>query len=234
MGARLTKATFNRRRIWAAHKCLYDLTFWRSNFKKPNVIGALHHRFVFQRRVRVLAERLTANLAGAKSLLDVGCGDGSLAKKIAENLPGSRVEGVDVLPRETTQIPVAMFDGKRLPCEDQSVDAILCVDVLHHTEDPLVLLREFHRVARQFIVIKDHFKDGPLAFSRLAFMDWVGNARYGVNLPYNYLTQAQWREAWETCQLRPAAMETMLGLYPFPFNVAFESGLHYIVKLEPQ
>ena len=53
------------------------------------------------------------------------------------------------------------------------------VDVLHHTDDPMVLLREAGRVASGFVLIKDHTQNGILAGRRLRFMDWVGNARHG-------------------------------------------------------
>jgi hypothetical protein len=35
-------------------------------------------------------------------------------------------------------------------------DLIANVDVLHHTTEPMILLREAARVARQVILIKDH------------------------------------------------------------------------------
>jgi hypothetical protein len=38
-------------------------------------------------------------------------------------------------------------------------DLIANVDVLHHTTEPMILLREASRVARQVILIKDHLLD---------------------------------------------------------------------------
>jgi 2-polyprenyl-3-methyl-5-hydroxy-6-metoxy-1,4-benzoquinol methylase len=35
-----------------------------------------------------------------------------------------------------------------------SFDVVMFVDVLHHTKDPMVLLREARRVARRAIVVK--------------------------------------------------------------------------------
>ena len=55
----------------------------------------------------------------------------------------------------------------------------------------MILLRETVRVARQVIVIKDHLLKGAFAYSTLRLMDWVGNARHDVALPYNYWTSAQ-------------------------------------------
>ena len=73
----------------------------------------------------------------------------------------------------------------------------MLVDVLHQTDDPMNLLREAVRVARQAIVIKDHLLQGAFAYPTLRFMDWVGNARHGVALPYNYWTPAEWHGAFD-------------------------------------
>ena len=44
------------------------------------------------------------------------------------------------------------------------------VDVLHLTDDPVLLLREAARVARNTIVIKDHTLDGFAAAATVRFM----------------------------------------------------------------
>ena len=63
--------------------------------------------------------------------------------------PDLEITGVDVLVRPKNHIPVQLFDGRQLPFPDQSFDAVMFVDVLHHTDDPSVLLREAKRVARK-------------------------------------------------------------------------------------
>ena len=74
----------------------------------------------------------------------------------AADHPMLEIRGIDVLVRETTYIPVDPFDGGTLPCGDAGVDVVMFIDVLHHTEDPMRLLREGVRAARKAIVIKDH------------------------------------------------------------------------------
>jgi SAM-dependent methyltransferase len=135
------------------------------------------------------------------SVLDVGCGDGSLAKLICDQRPDVEMRGIDVLVRERTAIPVEPFDGAHIPADDGSFDAVMFVDVLHHTDDPRLLLREARRVTRRNILIKDHTCNGLLARPVLRFMDGVGNERFGVALPYNYWTQAQWQAAFRDLHL---------------------------------
>ena len=138
-----------------------------------------------------------------------------------------------MLVRPTTHIPVTQFDGTMIPFRDKSFDAVMFVDVLHHTNDPSVLLGEAGRVARTAVILKDHCRDGMLANSTLRFMDRVGNAHHGVVLPYNYWPEAQWRETFEKLALAPVSWNARLGLYVFPFSLVFDRKLHFIARLLP-
>ncbi|MCC6920455.1 MAG: class I SAM-dependent methyltransferase [Alphaproteobacteria bacterium] len=197
-----------------------------------SVVGKLHAGLVFGRRVRVLARHLAAQLPPNARVLDVGCGDGRIDAAIGQQRPDVQIEGVDVLIRPSTHIPVTKFDGAHLPFPDASFDIVQFVDVLHHTDDPMILLREARRVARTGIVLKDHGKDGFLAGPTLRFMDWVGNAHHGVVLPYNYWPIAKWRAAFAELGLKPATWLDHPGLYPWPASLAFERKLHFITRLE--
>lgn len=197
-----------------------------------SLVGTLHQNVVFNRRAEVLSSALAALLPPDASVLDVGCGNGMIAWLIQEQRPDVSITGIDVLVRPETHIPVEAFDGKTLPRADRSVDAVLFVDVLHHTEDPESLLREARRVTRNAIVLKDHTRDGLLAGARLRFMDWVGNAHHGVVLPYNYWPERQWREAFQRLNLTVAQWHDRLGLYPWPASAVFDSRLHFVARLE--
>ena len=196
------------------------------------VVGTLHQSLVFGRRVRVLSEQLASLIPPAARILDVGCGDGTLDLLIARQRPDVSIVGVDVLVRPNTQIPVRPFDGTHIPYPDASFDVVMFVDVLHHTADPLLLLREAKRVGKM-ILIKDHFREGLFAGTRLRFMDWVGNAHHGVALPYNYWPRNEWSSAFSQLGLNIIEMRTSLGLYPAPASWVFERGLHFVARLQP-
>jgi SAM-dependent methyltransferase len=128
-------------------------------------------------------------------------------------------------------IPVARFDGAMIPEEDKSADIVMFVDVLHHTPDPMVLLREAVRVARRAVIIKDHRMSCIGAGVRLRFMDWVGNRPHGVVLPYNYWPEGRWQAAWDELGLEVKHYQTDLALYPKPTRWLFETGLHFLAGL---
>src|SRR5262245_8174328 len=152
------------------------------------LLNALHYKLVFERRVHVLSEVLARILPMNAKVLDVGTGAGSIAKLIMRQRRDVAIQGVDIVRRPKTRIPIKLFDGQHLPFSDASFDCVMLVDVLHHTEDPRMGLVEASRVSKRHVIVKDHLLDGLLASKHiLRFMDWVGNYGHDVALPYNYV-----------------------------------------------
>jgi 2-polyprenyl-6-hydroxyphenyl methylase/3-demethylubiquinone-9 3-methyltransferase len=99
-------------------------------------------------------ERVLRELAGEPlgRVLDVGCGDGTFAARLAQR--GMHVIGLDPAPtaleRARAAHPKLDFVGPasdgRLPFDDGSFDAVTCVNVLQHVVDTQSLLSEVRRV----------------------------------------------------------------------------------------
>jgi ubiquinone/menaquinone biosynthesis C-methylase UbiE len=198
------------------------------------IIKVMHEKLVYSRRIKILVRYLADILPKETTVLDVGCGDGLLAHCIQNRRPDISTEGIDILVRDKTYIPVRPFDGKNLPYLDNSFDVVRFIDVLHHTNDPRVLLKEAHRVTKRYILIKDHNADGFLAKYTLKFMDYIGNAHHGVILPFNYWNDNQWRQTFLDLSLVETKRFNTLNLYAHPFNLIFDRKLHFITLLEIQ
>jgi SAM-dependent methyltransferase len=198
-----------------------------------SAVGFLHERGILHRRVTALASAIAPLLPAKARVLDVGCGDGLLDKALLEMRPDLAIEGVDVLVRAGTPIPVREFDGSRLPFADGAYDVAMAIDVFHHAADAQALMGEMKRVARRSIVIKDHLLHGLPSKVILRAMDWVGNSRHGVRLPFNYWSEGQWGSAWARCGIRPVSVIRHLHLYPMPLSLVFERDMHFIATLEP-
>ncbi len=196
------------------------------------ILAPLHRQLAFKRRARVLSKLLADLLPHDATILDVGCGDGTIDRLISERRPDLRITGIDVAIRPDACIPVTEFDGTTIPYENDSVDVAMFVDVLHHTADPERLLREALRVAHAAVLLKDHTRDGFLAGPTLRFMDWVGNVPHGVALPYNYWPEQRWRETFARIGAAPTLWINQLGLYPPPASWLFERSLHFIARLD--
>ena len=192
----------------------------------------VHSKFVYNRRLEVLCRHFAKMIPANARVLDVGCGDGNLDRMLKEKRPDITISGIDVFVRPTSYIEVVVFDGNTIPYGDNEFDVVMFVDVLHHTDDANVLLREAARVAKDCVIIKDHSKNGLLAWQTLRFMDNVGNTKHGVRLPYNYWANAEWNKAFDEVGLKSVERRTRLDLYPVPVDWIFGRGLHFIDGLK--
>jgi SAM-dependent methyltransferase len=195
-------------------------------------IGRAHQALVFQRRARVLSEMLVAQIPQGAAVLDIGCGDGTIGNLIAGLRPDVTVRGVEFLVRPECKIECHAFDGTTLPFADTSFDVCLFVDVLHHTEDPSVMLREAVRVSRAWVLLKDHLDENLFDNVTLRIMDWVGNRPHGVVLPYNYQGRRQWEQHFANCGLTIVQWEAKVPLYSLPISLLAGRGLHFISLLK--
>lgn len=198
------------------------------------ICGYLQSTLVAGNRADRLAYLLASTLEDGDRVLDVGAGDGRISQLIFDQKPSVSIEGIDVLLQKDSFMPVRQFDGSRIPYEDNSFDVVVFVDVLHHTDNGVTLLREARRVAKRAIVIKDHTCDGFFAFRTLQFMDYFGNAYCGVNLPYLYWSKRRWDQVFAELQLTVREWKSKLQLYPIPASWLFERSLHFVAVLEPQ
>ena len=91
-----------------------------------------------------VARRFLAD--GLTPVLDVGCGEGELAR----HLPGGHWVGVDSSPTMLAQAPgpAVEADAAALPYEDASFGSLALLYVLYHLPDPAAALAEAHRVLR--------------------------------------------------------------------------------------
>ncbi|MDE5580639.1 MAG: methyltransferase domain-containing protein [Treponemataceae bacterium] len=193
-----------------------------------------HNKLVYSRRMTRLAELISniLNGGGYNNILDVGCGDGRIDSYLMRDNKEIKISGIDVLVRPDTFIKVTEYDGHHIPMEDNSVDAVMVIDVLHHVDDPKELMKEMTRVASQSVIIKDHIKTGLVSYLKLRLMDYVGNAHHHVRLPYNYLTKKQWDELFKENGLEVQEYLSDLHLYTGLFHLLFDRNLHFIVKLK--
>jgi len=116
------------------------------------------------RTVANSAAYLVPDLRTGVSVLDVGCGVGSITADIAGRVAPGLVVGIDPAPEaaaatraRSDAVRVAVGSGYRLPFADDSFDIVHAHQVLQHLSDPVAALVEMRRVCRpgEVVAVRD-------------------------------------------------------------------------------
>ncbi len=108
-----------------------------------------------------------SHMAGARHVLDLGTGEGQLARRLAgEARPPDLIVGLDVSSGQLANARAegggpafVQAAGEALPFPDGSFDGVVCCLVIEHTTDPDRVLAEVARVlspAGRFLLLINH------------------------------------------------------------------------------
>jgi len=162
----------------------------------------LDEKIIFPLRFNFLAKELSPHLKECKTVLDLGCSCGRMAKTIEENLKGVSFTGADVNIPPKTHIHVKKIKNDKLPFKSNSFDCVMMIDVLHHCKNPKKIIEEARRVAKKYILIKDHYWENKLDWAYLKFGDYIGNKPYDIALPYNFFNMVEWNKVFKEYKLK--------------------------------
>jgi ubiquinone/menaquinone biosynthesis C-methylase UbiE len=122
--------------------------------------AAVQHQYVATRKAAQFVPFLLPHLRAGMSVLDCGCGTGSMTLDLARRVAPGRVAGVDV---DEAQLAVASASARELalegveftpgsvyelPFADATFDVVVANTVLFHLSDPVRALTEMRRVLR--------------------------------------------------------------------------------------
>lgn len=123
-------------------------------------------------------------LTESTTLLDVGCGPGTVTIDLASRV--SRAVGLDRAPtvlasareaaRGVANVEFVEGDAYALPFDDASFDVVYAHQVLQHLTDPIAALREMRRVAKPggYVAVRDADYSAMTWYPRIAGLDdWI-------------------------------------------------------------
>jgi SAM-dependent methyltransferase len=132
------------------------------NRGRPAVYTHGHHESVLrshrQRTAENSAAYLLPHLRPGMSLLDIGCGPGTITADLAERIAPGHLTAVDITDdaltaargevhgRNITNVSFATADVHALQYPDDTFDVVHAHQVLQHVADPVAALREMRRV----------------------------------------------------------------------------------------
>jgi ubiquinone/menaquinone biosynthesis C-methylase UbiE len=134
-------------------------------------------------------------------VLDVGCGAGFVAHHL--NALDRTVIGVDLGDSAEAPIAYAAFNGRKLPFEDLSFDAVIFSFVLHHSRNIAGLLTEAIRVVRpggRILV----YEDIPERWHDRALCLWHEQRWSARTGSCTFLQAESWVDLFEALGLRVA------------------------------
>lgn len=152
----------------------------------------------------IIAEQLAPYLAPGSQVLEIGAGKGLVARALQQRTQVAMTL-LDVVDYNQTELPLHLYDGRRIPFADGAFDLALLIFVLHHTSDPLMVLGEALRVSRQGVLVIENDVRGWLKRRITRALDSLPHLWHGVPICYHTRSAAEWRRELE----RLAAVETL-------------------------
>ena len=111
----------------------------------PTLLGMFFNPFWFARinlfnHIKIYGKRLTGNI------LDIGCGTKPYKKYLKGNYKGLEIDNEN---KKNTGSEILFFDGKIFPPKNDSIDSVLCTQLLEHVEDPRLFFSEIKRILKK-------------------------------------------------------------------------------------
>lgn len=147
-----------------------------------------------------MIEDIEEFLKNQKKVLDLGCGSGVLAHKISK-LFQVELLCLDIKDRRIFPVPFQKYDGRHILFPDKYFDLVLICFVLHHTQDPIAILKEAKRVGKKIIIFEDlpeNFIGKLRCFLHLLF--W--NLFSFWKMKFNFFSENEWEEIFQKLNLK--------------------------------
>jgi len=158
---------------------------------------------IIEKRTKWIVNSFDEFVEKGKKVLDVGAGGGWIADEIQKR-KNTDTTLLDITDFNQTDLKFILYDGRKMPFLDNSFDVVLLNFVLHHSKNPLEVLKEAKRVSRNKIII---FEDTYNSFFKkiiFYFWDIISNLHsflikpFGEKMAFNFKKASQWEKIFRS------------------------------------
>jgi ubiquinone/menaquinone biosynthesis C-methylase UbiE len=163
--------------------------------------------------------KISKYLTESESILDVGSGTCNIAEILKQR--NHEITPLDIQNLSFCRnVEPVIFDGDRIPFEENKFDVALLLLVLHHTPNPHKILAEVSRVAKKIIIIEEIYST-PIQRKLTFFWDSVVNLEFASH-PHSNKSDDEWRQLFEDLRLKVLDSNYHTGvLSPFLKQVTY-------------
>ncbi len=159
----------------------YQKAFWEAKRARRRPTHPVVRAFSLP-KVNFIVSQLAGT--GARTLLDVGAGNGFFSYYFAECFEVSSLDFSLWMLKNNPCTRRLGASAEALPFRDGSFDVVFCGGLLHHLEAPELAVREMARVAKRFVVLCEPNRANP---GLAAFMLVRKEERRGLKFTLRYL-----------------------------------------------
>ena len=169
-----------------------------NGIRKLGLVRNFYSSKIGQKWIENKLQTVYPHIHKPNSILDIGCGNGLISHRLLElqyNCIPLDVTNLSIIPN----LKVQLYDGQQLPYEDKSMDIALLLTVLHHTKDPVKVLKETARIAQKIIIIEDIYHNRLQQYLTYG-MDTLVNLGHS-SMTYQNKSDSEWKKVFEQLNL---------------------------------
>ncbi len=150
---------------------------------------------------------MLARISPPSRILDLGAGEGYVGERLNVSF-GARVDLMDVVDRNRTDLPFAVYDGSHTGFESGAFDVVLLSFVLHHSHSAEEVLAEARRISKKYVLVLESVYRYRWEEHLLRRLDLLVNhvrSRGAMDVQAEHLkhrTDEEWRAAFARTGLR--------------------------------
>ena len=150
-------------------------------------------------RAKDMINKIQAHLKKDDLIVDIGSGTCNICEILLNK--GYNIAPLDVQNLSfVNNLKPVIYDGNKIPFNDDQFNKSLILTVLHHTSEPEKILREAKRVSKRIIIIEDIYtnwfhKYVTYFFDSLLNLEFVGH-------PHTNKNDEQWKKTFEKLGLK--------------------------------